>query len=420
MKSKHPFSFYLAIVTSILATILFLIIIIIWTNAIKNQTEEEKLRQVLQKVMKDKGEGALFSMAGIPVSNIFYGDDGISLFQGEDGSWNYSADELQNITVYNEVKDSVVRIITSGELSSSSSGTGVIVSSDGYILTNKHVIGDEEKFTVLFSDDTSMDGMLVGYDDITDIAILKVKSEKDKSLKPISFSLERELKVGQKAIAIGNPYGYELSMSVGIVSGLDRIVSTSSGALLPTMIQTDAAINPGNSGGPLLDGHGEMIGLNTAIYSSSGGSQGISFSIPSSTVLSVATDIIKSGKVSRGWLDMLLVELNPQIVEYGKLATREGILISQVVPSGFADKAGLKGGDQRTSYGKSIIYLGGDIITKLDDKKIVTYQDLFTYLFNTKAGDKVNITVNRGGKEVVIKNVVLIEQTTENSRWILK
>ena len=359
-------------------------------------------------------------MAGIPVSNIFYGDDGISLFQGEDGSWNYSADELQNITVYNEVKDSVVRIITSGELSSSSSGTGVIVSSDGYILTNKHVIGDEEKFTVLFSDDTSMDGMLVGYDDITDIAILKVKSEKDKSLKPISFSLERELKVGQKAIAIGNPYGYELSMSVGIVSGLDRIVSTSSGALLPTMIQTDAAINPGNSGGPLLDGHGEMIGLNTAIYSSSGGSQGISFSIPSSTVLSVATDIIKSGKVSRGWLDMLLVELNPQIVEYGKLATREGILISQVVPSGFADKAGLKGGDQRTSYGKSIIYLGGDIITKLDDKKIVTYQDLFTYLFNTKAGDKVNITVNRGGKEVVIKNVVLIEQTTENSRWILK
>ncbi len=359
-------------------------------------------------------------MAGIPVSNIFYGDEGISLFQGEEGSWTYSADELQNISVYTDVKDSVVGIVTLGELSSSYSGTGIIISSDGYILTNKHVIGDAEKFTVIFSDSTSLDGVLVGYDDITDIAVLKVKADKDKSLKPLSFALDRKLNVGQKAIAIGNPYGYELSMSVGSVSGLDRIVSTSSGAVLPNMIQTDAAINPGNSGGPLLDGHGQMIGLNTAIYSSSGGSQGISFAIPATTVLTVATDIIKSGKVSRGWLDMLLVELNPQIVEYGKLSTSEGILISQVVPAGYADKAGLKGGDQKTSYGKSIIYLGGDIITKLGDKKIVTYQDLFTFLFNTKAGEKVNITVNRAGKEVVIKNVILIEQTIENSRWILK
>jgi Trypsin-like serine proteases, typically periplasmic, contain C-terminal PDZ domain len=421
MKSRHTFSFYLAIVSTVLAVLFLAVIIAIWTAQIEKQTEEEKLRQVLQKVVHDKGEAGLFAMAGIPVSNIFYGDEGLSLFQGESGSWNYSADEQQNIAVYNAVKDSVVEIFSASDLSSSSTGTGVIISSDGYIITNKHVLGGGSDFTVVFSDRTSADATLVGEDSITDIAVVKVtKPKNDHKLIPVSFALDGELCVGQKALAIGNPYGYESSLSVGVISGLDRIVSTSSGAILPTMIQTDAAINPGNSGGPLLNGHGQMIGLNTSIYTTTGSSQGISFAIPSSTVLSVATDIIRTGKVSRGWLDVLLVELNPQIVEYAALPVSEGILVSQVVPSGNADKAGIKGGSQKTAYGKSIIYLGGDIITSVGDKDVATCQDLFAALFHTKAGDKVDVTVIRDGKSVVLKNVVLVEQTIENSRWIIR
>ncbi len=421
MKSKHSFSFYFAIITSILAVIFFSILVVIWTIQIKNQTEEEKLRATLQKIVKDKGEATLFSMAGIPISNIFYGDDGLSLFQGESGTWNYSADEQQNIAVYNKVKNSVVEIFSTQDLAGSNTGTGVIISSDGYILTNKHVLGSGDNFTVVFSDQTNSSAILVGADTITDIAVIKVTRDKNEAkLIPVSFAIDDQLQVGQKALAIGNPYGYASSLSVGVVSGLNRIVSTSSGAILPTMIQTDASINPGNSGGPLLNGHGQMIGLNTSIYTTTGSSQGISFAIPATTVLSVATDLIKTGKVSRGWLDLLLVELNPQIVEYSDLPVSEGILVSQVVPAGNADKAGIKGGSKKTAYGKSIIYLDGDIITKINDTKISTYQDLFTVLFHTKSGDKVDVTVIRSGKSVVIKNVVLIEQTIENSRWVIK
>lgn len=421
MKAKHPFSFYLAIITSILALLFFAVIITIWTVEIGNQTEEERLRKALRKVVKERGEAALFSMAGLPISNIFYGDDGLSLFQGESGAWNYSADEQQNIAVYNKVKNSVVKIFSSDDLSESNTGTGVIISSDGYIITNRHVLGSGNEFTVVLSDQTSSDAVLIGSDPITDIAVIKISHDRNGHMfLPISFFLEDELQIGQKALAIGNPYGYEFSLTVGVISGLNRIVSTSSGAVLPNIIQTDASINPGNSGGPLLNGHGEMIGLNTAIYTTTGSSQGISFAIPSKTVLAVATDLIKEGKVSRGWLDAILLEITPQIVEYKDLSINHGIMVSQVVPSGNADKAGLKGGKEKTAYGKSIIYLGGDIIIKFKNSYINTYQDLFTQLFYTKAGDKVDITVLRNDKEVVIKDIVLIEQTIENSRWLIK
>ena len=163
-----------------------------------------------------------------------------------------------------------------------------------------------------------------------------------------------------------------------------------------------------------------MIGLNTAIYSTSGENQGLSFAIPLETVLDVATSLIKNGKVSRGWLDVLAVELNSQIAEYLKLDFDEGVLISQVVPSGGADKAGLKGGNEKVGYGQSIIYLGGDIILEINGNKISGYSDYLTVLGSYKSGEKVSVKVYRNGNIVTINDVVLTERSEENSRWIIR
>jgi S1-C subfamily serine protease len=186
------------------------------------------------------------------------------------------------------------------------------------------------------------------------------------------------------------------------------------------MIQTDALINPGNSGGPLLNGNGEMVGLISSIYSTSGSAQGISFALPAETVKDVVSEIIDKGTVQRGWLDILSIELNAQIVAHSKLNVSEGILVSQVVPAGRADRGGLKGGSEKAQYGQSVIYLGGDIIVGINDKAIKDYTDYFSVLFSTKAGDKVDITVNRKGQNIVLEDVELVEQTEENTKWILR
>lgn len=420
-RKKGSASHVIITIVCILALVSTAILLGLWTHAISRRNEQDALRQALSATLKSEGEAGLLSMAGIPVSNIFYGDEGLSLFQGDTGTWNYSADEQQNIAVYQKCAQSVVEIVPSEQLSDFSSGSGIVISSDGFIITNGHVLGSANSFFVNFRNGKSYKATLVGKDDITDIAVVKVETdEKDDKLIPIAFGSASNLVVGQKAIAIGNPFGYGWSMSVGVVSGLERMVNTASGSVLPNMIQTDASINPGNSGGPLLNGHGELVGLNTSIYSTSGTSQGISFAIPSETVLSVATQLVKYGKVQRGWLDILSVELNPQIVAYSSLPISSGILVSQVVPSGEADKGGLRGGNEKAQYGSSVIYLGGDVIVKIEDRPITDYVDYFTALFDTKAGEKVDLTVVRGGKEVVLKNIALVEETRENSRWILR
>jgi S1-C subfamily serine protease len=196
-------------------------------------------------------------------------------------------------------------------------------------------------------------------------------------------------------------------------------VRSDNGKVIMGMIQTDAAINPGNSGGPLLNSRGEMIGINTSIYSTSGGSMGISFAIPVDTAVAVIPDLIKFGKVSRGWLDIVPVQLSSQIVEYAKLPVEKGILVSQVVPGGKADKSGLKGGSEKVRYGNSVIYLGGDVIVGINGTPISEYNDLYTALLATRPGDKVKMTVNRGGTEKTLQ-VELVERTSENVGWIVR
>ena len=415
---RFSFTEILTIILVAIAGIAILIGLYVWTKYLTAEKEEETLRSTLQEVVDTKGEKALFEMAGIPVDQIYYGDELLSLYDSDNGSWNYTSEEARRIAVYNKCRDSVVEINAYSSLSDSGQGSGVILTSDGYIVTNKHVVGTSTSFTVVFSDNTSEEATVVGVDSLTDIAVLKVERT---GLQAMDFGSAENLSVGQIVYTIGNPYGYSWSFTDGSISGLNRMVSTSSSsAVIPNMIQTNALVNPGNSGGPLLNSSGEMIGLISSIYSTSGSAEGISFALPVETVLDVADSLIKNGKVTRGWMDFLSVELNAQIVSYCGLVVDEGILVSQVVPAGKADRGGIKGGSEKAQYGSSVIYLGGDVIVAINDTPITGYTDYFAFLFNTKAGDKVNVTVIRNGERKTLENIELVEQTEENTQWILR
>lgn len=417
MKKNFSFSEILTLLLVASVTVVLLVLLFIWSSYIESNRKIDILKEAMADVIEVGGEKALLEMAGVPVDEIHYSEEDLTLFTEETPSWHYGSEEVRNIAIYNKAKTSVVQIQTLSELSDSGQGAGVVISSDGYIVTNKHVIGSGNTFNVNFYDGSTMTAKLIGYDSLTDIALIKVEG---KNLDYIEIGNSASLAVGQSVWAIGNPFGYTWSYTSGMVSGVDRMVFTSDGNVIPNMIQTDAMINPGNSGGPLLDNHGRMIGLISSIYSTSGTAQGISFALPVDVVENVVSQILEFGTVQRGWLDILSVELNAQIVSYSSLPLSQGILISQVVPAGKADRAGLKGGSEKAQYGQSVIYLGGDVITAINGYGIGSYVDYFAALFSTKPGDKVDITVNRKGEYITIKNVELVEQTEENTRWILR
>lgn len=415
---RFSFSEILTIIIVSAASVAVLLGLGLWTGYLKAEKEKESLRDSMQEVVEKDGVETLFEMAGIPVDQVYYGEELIPLFQSKDGAWVYTSEELRNMAVYKKCKDSVVQILAESSLSDSGQGSGVILSSDGYIVTNKHVVGSGTDFSIVFSDESSARATLVGYDSLSDIAILKTEKE---GLVPMELGSSEDLTVGQTLLAIGNPYGYTWSLTSGMVSGVERMVSTSTSAsVIPNMIQTDALINPGNSGGPLLDTQGRMVGLVSSIYSTSGSAQGISFALPVESVRDIAEKIIKEGKVSRGWFDFLSVELNSQIVSYCNLSVEKGILVSQVVPMGMADKGGIKGGSEKAQYGSSVIYLGGDVVVAINGRKVEDYTDYFALLFTSSPGDKVDVTVVRNGETVELKGVELVQQTEENTRWILR
>ena len=415
---RFSFSEILTIIIVSAASVAVLLGLGLWTGYLKAEKEKESLRDAMQEVVEKDGVETLFEMAGIPVDQVYYGEELIPLFQSKDGAWVYTSEELRNMAVYKKCKDSVVQILAESSLSDSGQGSGVILSGDGYIVTNKHVVGSGTDFSIVFSDESSARATLVGYDSLSDIAILKTEKE---GLVPMELGSSEDLTVGQTLLAIGNPYGYTWSLTSGMVSGVERMVSTSTSAsVIPNMIQTDALINPGNSGGPLLDTQGRMVGLVSSIYSTSGSAQGISFALPVESVRDIAEKIIKEGKVSRGWFDFLSVELNSQIVSYCNLSVEKGILVSQVVPMGMADKGGIKGGSEKAQYGSSVIYLGGDVVVAINGRKVEDYTDYFALLFTSSPGDKVDVTVVRNGETVELKGVELVQQTEENTRWILR
>ncbi len=322
----------------------------------------------------------------------------------------YSESEQENIRIYEALNKAVVNITTE-KLSlnwflepvptDGGTGSGSIIDKRGYVLTNYHVVKDAYKLYINLYDGSQFEGEIIGHDSENDLAIVKFEPD-GFNLTTILFGTSGNLKVGQKVLAIGNPFGYDRTLTTGIVSGLSRPVRTSRNLVIQGMIQTDASINPGNSGGPLLDSRGRMIGINTMIYTPSGGSVGIGFAVPVDTARRVVPDLISYGHVNRGWIDIYPVQLEPNIVRYGKLSVSKGILVSKLENNSNASAAGIRGGntDKPVQYGRSIIYFGGDIIVNVDGLEVNTLEDLFSALEDNKPGEAVEVKLIRGKKNI--------------------
>ena len=331
------------------------------------------------------------------------------LYQG-----SYSLDEQENISLYEKYNESVVNITTEvlginwfldPVPQSGGSGSGSIIDERGYVLTNNHVVDKAYKLYVSLADGSRYEAKLVGADPESDLAVIKFTPSAAKKLKPIPFGSARNLKVGQKVLAIGNPFGLERTLTAGIISGLGRPVQENDTTILQNTIQTDASINPGNSGGPLFNTRGEMIGINTMIYSPSGGSVGIGFAIPVDTAIRVVPQLIKDGKVRRGWIDIEAIQLFPDLVDYLKQSGKgspvdSGLLISTVAKGSDAERAGLKGGTVAVRYGSTIFYIGGDIIVSIDGKAVTSMAQMYSALEDTTPGQQVTVEYYRGSKKM--------------------
>ncbi len=275
-------------------------------------------------------------------------------------------------------------------------GTGFIWDKSGYIVTNYHVIANASSLTVTLYNHKSYPARIIGAEPKKDIAVLKIDAPA-KELTPIPLPEDSyEIAVGQKALVIGNPYGFDHTLTTGIISAIGRDQIGAGGVTIKDMIQTDPSINPGNSGGPLLDSNGKLIGMNTMIYSTSGANAGIGFAVPFMTIKRIVPQIIKTGRAQQIGLGISL--LQPRDAAYiASMYGIDGIVIQAVAENSPAAKAGLKGLSQ-TANG---VYLG-DIILSIDDKPVSNYNDLYTELDSHKPGDKVNVKIRRDQKELTV------------------
>ncbi len=328
-------------------------------------------------------------------------------------------DELNNIEIYDRTNKAVVYITTVTmqytwfyeAVPQEGTGSGVIIDQQGHVLTNYHVVKGADKISITLADGTEVDGRVTGTDPENDLAVVKFDPH-GKTLTTIPFGNSAALKVGMKVLAIGNPFGLDRTLTRGIVSGLARPLQTEDGYLIRETIQTDAAINPGNSGGPLLNSHGELIGINSAIKSPSGASAGIGFAIPVNTARRVAEELIRYGAVRRGWIDIDPVQLFPALVNYFRLPVDKGILVNTAGP--VARQAGLRGGDtsRGVSGGRATFYPGGDVIVGVNGIPVETYSDYLNALEDTKPGEIVDVKVIRNGQEKTLR-VKLVQAPTQ-------
>jgi S1-C subfamily serine protease len=315
-------------------------------------------------------------------------------------------EEQNNIGVYHKNIGSIVNITSRavafdffyGLMPQEGQGSGFIIDKEGHILTNYHVIADARQVEVTLHNRKKYRATVVGTDRSHDLAVIQIKAP---DLPAMVLGDSRNLQVGQKVYAIGNPFGLSGTMTRGIVSSI-RSVQEPDGMTIDEAIQTDAAINPGNSGGPLLNWHGEVIGINTMIASSVGQSAGIGFAIPINTAKAVLNDLVTLGRVRRPALGVRTIPITPELAEQMGLASDFGLLVVQVVPGGAADRAGLRGGSERAYLGNSPIMLGGDLIVAVDGEKVEDQQDLAQIMNNHRAGDTVRMSIYRGKKKMEI------------------
>ncbi len=324
----------------------------------------------------------------------------------------FDAEEQQNIAVYKRALPSVVNI-TSTQVAydffyravpQQGQGSGFVLDRQGHILTNNHVIEGAQILEVTTFDKHKYKAMILNRDRNHDLALLQIQGAPN--LQPATLAESTNLLVGQQVYAIGNPFGFNGTMTRGIISAI-RSIEMPSGNKIEDAIQTDASVNPGNSGGPLLNSHGEVIGITTLIASNPNGgadqSAGIGFAIPISTAKAVLSDFAQYGRMRRPSLDIVSLQVGPGIAEQIGLPADYGILVQKVLPGGAAQRAGLRGGSEQAYMGNQPVVLGGDLIVALDNQEITTAQDLSTALNAHRAGDTVTLTVYRGQRRLNVR-----------------
>jgi S1-C subfamily serine protease len=344
-----------------------------------------------------------------------------------DSTSNVTASAVQitrnnNLTLtelFKDTQQSVVQVsgtISNNDISEATLGSGFVYDKSGHIITNYHVIagsGDND-ISITLIDGTTYRATVVGADQYSDLAVLHVEDVPADKLMPLPLGNSSELLVGERVVAIGNPFGLSGSMTEGIISGLNRLIPVYPGSgpisgagapafSIPDVIQTDAAINPGNSGGPLLDIQGEVVGINSAIFSTTGGFAGIGFAIPSNTIAKIAPVLIQTGLFQHPWLGVSGINMTPEIAEAIGLGEPRGFLVIDTAPGGPADSAGVQGGDTPMQLGGREIELGGDVILAIDDKDVRKIDDVLGYLQQaTEVGETVRLTVWRDGQIIEI------------------
>ncbi len=305
--------------------------------------------------------------------------------------------------LYERVSPSVVNITARtvtmsfffGPIPNEGSGSGFILDQEGHIVTNYHVVEGAESIEVTLSDETTVPAELLGVDPANDLAVLRIELP-DHALTPVLLGDSENLRVGQRAIAIGNPFGLERTLTTGVISALGRPLQIDDENVIFNVIQTDAAINPGNSGGPLLNSRGEVIGVNTAVRQDA---EGIGFAVPVDTVQRVVPVLIERGYYPHPWTGFLGYSITPELAETLSLPVEQGILVAQLYRDSPAVAAGIRGATEQVRVGNRRILVGGDIVTAIDGQPIADWEALTEYLeLNTQVGDTVVLDVLRDGQ----------------------
>jgi putative serine protease PepD len=322
----------------------------------------------------------------------------------------FTPDEEINIRVYRAASPAVVNITTTAmaydfflnPVPKEGTGSGAIIDRSGHILTNFHVIEGARRLEVTLADGSKWPARPVGADPSNDLAVIKTDAPAEKrTVIPLGDS--SKLIVGQKVLVIGNPFGLDRTLTVGIVSSLGRSIRAENGRLIRGIIQTDAAINPGNSGGPLLNSSGEIVGVSTAIFSPSGGSVGVGFAVAINTAKRIIPDLINRGYVARPYLGIAGHEVFPALAQALRLPVKEGIMVVEVTPGSPAQRAGIRGADRAVQVGNMIVRVGGDIITEVDQAKVRTFEELSDFIDTKRPGDTVTLTFHRQGKLNIVE-----------------
>src|SRR5437899_2443978 len=318
-----------------------------------------------------------------------------------------TTDESINVRIYRQASAAVANILTKATeydffmdpVPVEGAGSGFVIDPRGYILTNFHVVEGAQSIEVVLGDQSHHAAKFIGADQRNDVALIKI-DPKGKKLVTLSLGDSAALQVGQKVLAIGNPFGFQSTLTTGIVSALGRTVQTSQTTFIDEAIQTDAAINRGNSGGPLIKTHGEVIGINSAIYTPTGTTAGIGFAIPINTAKNIANDLITDGRVHRAFLGVQPMPVGGWLSEAVDLPVKEGLLVERATKGGPAAAAGIRGGDRVAQAGMRRIYIGGDVIVAIDSQKIAGQFDVNVLLNRKRPGDTVTVTLYRGGTKM--------------------